>query len=88
MIKQGTAGAAGLVFLLDALLVIPRSPVPGVIAGILLTCFMSVLVAGFLTLLTWALDRHSGAGPATWHQGTADQQGRFPETGQDPPHAV
>jgi Domain of unknown function (DUF1707) len=96
MIKQGTAGAAGLVFLLDAVLVIPRYPVPGVITGVLLTCFVSVLVAGFLTLLTWAMDRRSGAGPAqasppaygseaTRHQGTADQQGRFPETGQDPP---
>jgi hypothetical protein len=60
MIQQGTVGIAGLTFLLDAVLVMPRNPVLGVVAGILLTVFVTVLTAGFLTLLSWAMDRRSG----------------------------
>jgi hypothetical protein len=99
MIQQGTAGAAGLVFLMDAVLVIPRNPLPGVIAGVLLTSFVAVLVAGFLTLLSWALDRRSSAQPAQGsppgtggdaikRPAAGDQQGRFPRLGQEPPHTA
>jgi hypothetical protein len=99
MIKQGTAGAAGLVLLLDVALVIPRNPIAGVVAGVLLTTFVAVLVAGFLTLLSWALERRPGAQPAqgsppatggaaTNRPAAGDQRGRFPGLGQDPPHAA
>jgi hypothetical protein len=97
MIQQGTAGAAALAFVIDAALLIPRHPIPGVIIGVVLMCFVSVLAAGFLTLLSWALDRHAAAQPGQASPPgctggpvprAADQQGRFPETGQDPPHTA
>jgi Domain of unknown function (DUF1707) len=92
MIKQGTAGVAGLTFVLVTALGAPHSPALAVIVAALLTCFVTVLAAGLLTLLSWAMDRRSGtqgAGGARPAQGsppgTADQQGRQPELGQDPP---
>ena len=95
MIRQGTAGVAGLTFVLVTALIMPHSPVLAVIVGVILTCFVAVLAAGLLTLLSWALDRRSGAQGAGGArsapgspQGTADQQGRQPELGQDPPGTV
>jgi Domain of unknown function (DUF1707) len=99
MIQQGTIGIAGLTFLLDAVLVMPRNPVAGVVAGVVLTCLVTVLAAGFLTLLSWALERRSGAEPAqgsppgaagktTRRPGAAGQQRPLPEIGQDPPHTT
>jgi hypothetical protein len=96
MIKQGTAGVAGLTFVLAAALVIPRNPVAGVLAGILLSCVMALFTAGFLTLLSWALERRSGTqsatpgtgGDATRNPGAADHQRSLPEIGQDPPHGT
>ena len=95
MIRQGTAGVAGLTFVLVTALIMPHSPVLAVIVGVMLTSFVAVLAAGLLTLLSWALDRRSraqgagGAGPAqSSPPGTADQQGRQPELGQDPPDTV
>jgi hypothetical protein len=95
MIRQGTAGVAGLTFVLVTALIMPHSPVLAVIVGVMLTCFVAVLAAGLLTLLSWALDRRSGAQGAGGSrpaqgspQGTADQQGRQPELGQDPPGTV
>lgn len=97
MIQQATAGVGGLTFLVAAALLIPRDWVPGVIAGVLLSCIMAVLTAGFLTLLSWALDRRSSGqaeqgppgtgGEATRQPGAAEQPG-FPGIGQDPPHAT
>ena len=94
MIRQGTAGVAGLTFVLVTALIMPHSPALAVIVGVMLTCFVAVLAAGLLTLLSWALDRRSGAQgaggarPAQGSPGTADQQGRQPELGQDPPGTV
>jgi hypothetical protein len=98
MIKQGTAGVAGLTFVLVTALGAPHSPALAVIVAALLTCFVTVLAAGLLTLLSWAMDRRSGAqgaggaggaGPAQGSpRGGADQQGRQPELGQDPPGTV
>lgn len=102
MIQQGTVGVAGLTFLLDAVLVIPRNPVLGVVAGILLTVFVTVLTAGFLTLLSWAMDRRSGTqsaqapppgagGEVASRQGRSsavDQRDGFRDLGQDPPHVA
>jgi len=95
MIRQGTAGVAGLTFVLVTALIMPHSPVLAVIVGVMLTSFVAVLAVGLLTLLSWALDRRSGAqgaGGARPAQssppGTADQQGRQPELGQDPPGTV
>jgi len=95
MIRQGTAGVAGLTFVLVTALGAPHNPALAVTVAALLTCFMTVLTAGLLTLLSWALDRRSraqGAGGARPAQssppGTADQQGRQPELGQDPPGTV
>jgi hypothetical protein len=92
MIKQGTVGVAGLTFVLVTALGAPHSPALAAIVAALLTCFVTVLAAGLLTLLSWAMDRRSGtqcAGGARPAQGsppgTADQQGRQPELGQDPP---
>jgi hypothetical protein len=92
MIQQGTVGVAGVTFLLDAVLVIPRNPILGVVAGILLTVFVTVLTAGFLTLLSWAMDRRSGAQGARPAQGTPGTGGEAawkPEIGgEDPPHTT
>jgi hypothetical protein len=95
MIKQGTAGVAGSTFVLVTALGAPHSPALAVIVATLLTCFVTVLAAGLLTLLSWAMDRRSGtqgAGGARPAQGSppgiADQQGRQPELGQDPPGTV
>jgi len=97
MIQQGTAGVAGLVFLLDMVLVVPRSPLLGAVAGVLLTSFVTVLVAGFLTLLSWAMDRRSQpvqssppgtGGDAAERPAAGDQHGRLPRLGQDPPHTA
>jgi Domain of unknown function (DUF1707) len=92
MIQQGTATIAGLTFLLVAVFVIPRSPVAGVLAGVLLTSFLAVLSAGLLTLLSWAMDRRAGAegtggagSDTAIRPGAADQQRGQPELGQDPP---
>ena len=95
MIRQGTAGVAGLTFVLVTALGAPHNPALAVTVAALLTCFVTVLAAGLLTLLSWAMDRRSGiqgaggAGPAQGSPpGTADQQGRRPEPGQDPPGTV
>jgi hypothetical protein len=95
MIRQGTAGVASLTFVLVTALGAPYNPALAVIVAALLTCFMTVLTAGLLTLLSWAMDRRSGtqgAGGARPAQGsppgTADRQGRLPEFGQDPPGTV
>ena len=91
MVQQGTVGVAGLTFLLDAVLVIPRNPVLGVVAGILLTVFVTVLAAGFLTLLSWAMDRRSstqGTRPARGARGSGGEATRKPQIDEDPPHTT
>ncbi len=98
MIQQGTAAIAGLTFVLVTVVIVPRNPVAGMLAGVLITTFLAMFSAGLLTLLSWAMDRRSGfqdaggAGGARPAQGSepgaADQQGRHPELGQDPPGAV
>jgi hypothetical protein len=95
MIRQGIAGVAGLTFVLVTALGAPHNPALAVIVAALLTCFVTVLTAGLLTLLSWAIDRRSGtqggvggARPAQRSPGTADRQGRQPELGQDPPGTV
>jgi DUF1707 SHOCT-like domain len=98
MIRQGTAGVAGLTFVLVTVLGAQNNPALAVIVAALLTFFVTVLTAGLLTLLSWAMDRRSGAqgagsaggaGPAQGSApGAADQQGRQPELGQDPPGTV
>ena len=98
MTRQGTAGVAGLTFVLVTALIMPLNPVLAVIVGVMLTLFVAVLTAGLMTLLSWAMDRRSGvqgagdaggAGPAQGlSPGTADQRGRPPELGQDPPGTV
>jgi hypothetical protein len=98
MIRQGTAGVAGLTFVLVTALGAPHNPALAVTVAALLTCFVTVLTAGLLTLLSWAMDRRSGAqgaggaGGARPAQGsprgTADQQGRQLELDQDPPGTV
>jgi hypothetical protein len=98
MIRQGTAGVAGLTFVLVTALGAPHNPALAVTVAAVLTCFVTVLTAGLLTLLSWAMDRRSGAqgaggaGGARPAQssppGTADQHCRQPELGQDPPGTV
>lgn len=97
MIRQGTAGVAGLTFVLVTVLGAPYNPALAVIVAALLTFFVTVLTAGLLTLLSWAMDRRSGAqrggaggaGPAQGSApGAADQQGRQTELRQDPPGTV
>ena len=98
MIRQGTAGVAGLTFVLVTVLGAPFNPALAVIVAALLTFFVTVLTAGLLTLLSWAMDRRSGAqgagsaggaGPAQGSApGAADQQGRQTELRQDPPGTV
>lgn len=93
MIQRGTALGAGLTFVLESVVVIPRNPALGVVAGVLLSAFVAVLLAGFLTLLSWAFDRRSGGQsaqgpPPRGRQPRGDQQGWSPETGLDPPHSA
>lgn len=98
MIRQGTTSVAGLTFILVTALGAPHNPALAVTVAALLTCFVTVLTAGLLTLLSWAMDRRpgaqgaGGAGGARRAQGsppgTADQQGRQPELGQGPPGTV
>jgi hypothetical protein len=98
MIRQGTAGVAGLTFVLVTALGMAYGPALAVIAAALLTFFVTVLTAGLLTLLSWAMDRRSsaqgagnagGAGPA---QGSApdaaDRQGSQTRFRHDPPGTV
>jgi hypothetical protein len=98
MIRQGTAGVAGLTFVLVTAVGAAYNPVFAVLAAALLTFFVTVLTAGLLTLLSWAMDRRSGAqgaggaggaGPARGSgTGAADQQGRQTGLRQDPPGTV
>jgi Domain of unknown function (DUF1707) len=98
MIRQGTVGVAGLTFVLVTALGAPYNPALAVIVAALLTFFVTVLTAGLLTLLSWAMDRRSGAqgtgsaggaGPAQGSApGAADQQGRQTELRRDPPGTV
>lgn len=96
MIRQGTGAIAGLTFVLVTAGVMPYNPVIAVMVGALLTCFMSVLSAGLLTLLSWAMDRRSGAQGAAGGGGARPAQGSapgaadqvHPELGQDPPGTV
>ena len=95
MIRQGTAGIAGLTFILVTALIMPFNPALAVLVGVMLTSLVAVLTAGLLTLLSWAMDRRSGTqgtgGTRPAHgspPGTADQRGRRPEPGQNPPGTV
>ena len=98
MTRQGTAGVAALTFVLVTALIMPLNPALAVIVGIMLTSFVAVLTAGLMTLLSWAMDRRSGAqgaggaGGARIAQGSAPgavgQEGRQPDPGQDPPGTV
>ena len=95
MIRQGTAGVAGLTFILLTALIMPFNPALAVLVGVMLTSLVAVLTAGLLTLLSWAMDRRSstqgtgGTRPAHGSPpGTADQRGRRPEPGQNPPGTV
>ena len=99
LIRRGSAMGAGMILLIDVVFVIPRAPIPGVIAGILLSAVTAVLLTGFLTLLAWVIDRHSGAqsaqgpppdkgGMAPGRPGSADAAGLLTEIGDDPPHTA
>ena len=98
MTRQGTAGVAGLTFVLVTALIMPLNPVLAVLVGVMLASFVAVLTAGLMTLLSWAMDRRSGAqgagdtggaGPAQDSApDAADRQGRQTELRQDPPGTV
>ena len=98
MTRQGTAGVAGLTFVLVTALIMPLNPALAVVVGVMLTSFVAVLTAGLMTLLAWAMDRRSGAQGAGGAGGArpapgsapraADRQGRQPDLGQDPPGTV
>ena len=53
MTRQGTAGIAGLTFVLVTALIMPTNPALAVIVGVVLTSFLAVLTAGLMTLLSW-----------------------------------
>ena len=82
MIRQGTAGVAGLTFVLVTALGAPHNPALAVTVAALLTCFVTVLTAGLLTLLSWAMDRRSGA------QGAGGAGGARPAQGSPPGSAI
>ncbi len=99
LIRRGSAMGAGMILLIDAVFVIPRAPIPGVIAGILLSAVTAALLTGFLTFLAWVIDRHSGAqsaqgpppdtgGTAPGRLGPADAAGLLTEIGDDTPHTA
>jgi hypothetical protein len=62
LMQRGTAVGAGvgLVVPVIADLAVGGPPVVGVIFGVVLSALLTVFVAGFLTLLSWVIDRDSG----------------------------
>lgn len=91
LIKRGTAAGTGasVAFAMTALL-IKVGVVAAVIGGAAVAVFMSVLLAGLLTLLSWALDRATSAratprgpaGPAPVRP--AESRGEIPNRRRDP----
>ena len=101
LIQRGTAVAAGagMVIPAAAIVSVGGPPALAVIFGLFLSSFLAVLVPGFLTLLSWALDRSSGSQPAQGpppsarrkaHQplASADPTGSPPPITPEPPHTA
>ncbi len=101
LIQRGTAVGAAAGFVIPAVVAtaVNGDPVVGVIAGALLSVFITVLLAGFLTLLSWVFERDSGRqaaqGPPPGAHGKAYQPpasagpaGSPAQLSQEPPHAA
>jgi hypothetical protein len=86
LIKRGTAAGTGVsVALAVTALLVKVGIVAAVIGGAMVTVFMSVLLAGILTLLSWALDRASAA-RATPRGPAGPAPVRPAESRGEPPH--
>ena len=107
LIQRGTAVGAGAGLVIPAVLIMvvggpaggPPRAVLAVVAGVVLSALIAVLMAGFLTLLSWVLDRDSskqpsqGPPPSARGQGyqrlaSADPTGSPSQVSQEPPHTV
>ena len=66
LVQRGTAAGAGasVVFAGASVLVANGSPVLGLVIGGVAGAFMTVLLAGLLTLLSWVLEKGSGRRPS------------------------
>jgi hypothetical protein len=86
LIKRGTAAGTGVsVALVVTALLVKVGIVAAVIGGAMVAVFMSVLLAGILTLLSWALDRASAA-RATPRGPAGPAPVRPAESRGEPPH--
>lgn len=98
LIQRGTAmGAGATVVISVAAVVITRHPGVGVIVVPVATFFTTVLIAGLLTIISWALDTAyrrqgepppGGRGEAYQRPAQADSTGSLPQIGHEPPHAA
>jgi hypothetical protein len=89
LIARGTAGGATAIMVLAAALVMPKNPLLGLVAGVVLSSFTAVLIAGLLTFLSWALGKSSstqGSPPsASGDPASADSTERHSPLRRDPP---
>jgi hypothetical protein len=94
-IRRASAAIAAVTFVTAEALLLPRvhHPVAGVAAGVAVSMFSAVLMAGLLTLIAWVLDRSAsrqssygtpppGNGPR--QLGTADPGGQSPDSSTRP----
>jgi Domain of unknown function (DUF1707) len=96
LIRRGTAVGAGAGMMIPAVLIMATGgpPVVAVFAGVLVSALIAVLLAGFLTLLSWVLDRDSGRQlsqgppPSAHGKASADSAGSPPQISPEPPHTV
>lgn len=101
LIQRGTAvgAAAGMVIPAVVITAAKGDPVVAVIVGAVLSVFMALLLAGFLTLLSWIFDRNAGGqapqGPPPGPRGkpcrpsaSAGRAGSPAQLSREPPHAA
>lgn len=101
LIQRGTAVGAAAGMVIPAVLVMATGgpPVVAVVAGVGLSALVAVLLAGFLTLLSWVLDRDfsrqpsQGPPPSARGQGyqrlaSADPSRSPSQINQEPPHTI
>ena len=101
LVQRGTAAGAGasVVFAGASVLAANGSPVLGLVIGGVAGAFMTVLLAGLLTLLSWVLEKGSGRRPShvlppgasgrtSQRPVSVDPAGSPSEPGPVPPHTA
>jgi hypothetical protein len=101
LIRRGTAvgAAAGMVIPAAGITMAGGPPVFGLVFGVLISTVLAVLLPGFLTLLSWVLDRDTGMRPSQGPPPSAcgeayqplppaDPARPRPKISPEPPHAA